>query len=68
MERWVHEAWFFVSDWVMPGFAVNSDNPNLLNLTGSQWLVTLFAVIAIVTILLPVLRFALSWMRKHLEM
>ena len=35
MERWVHEAWFAVSDWVMPGFAVNSDNPNLLNLTGS---------------------------------
>ena len=67
MERWAREAWFSVTDWIKPGFVVNSDNSNLLNLTGSQCLVTLVAIIAIVTMLLPTLRFALSWMHNNLD-
>ena len=68
MERWVREAWFALSGWLMPGFFPRdgTGNPNLMQLTIVQGLVTVVVILAMVTCLLPILRFSLSAMRHGL--
>jgi len=67
MERWAREAWFAIADCIVPEFISTggADNSNIMHLTIVQGLATLVAEVAIVTALLPILRFSLSAVRNR---
>ncbi len=68
MERWIRELWFGLSARLMPNlFACpDTDNPNLMSLSATQVTITMVVLILSGTALTPLLRSAISWMRRRL--
>ena len=68
MERWIRELWFGLSARLMPSLFArpDTDNPNLMSLSATQVTITMVVLILSGTALTPLLRSAISWMRRRL--
>ena len=68
MERWIREAWFVLSAWLMPSLFARpeTDNPNLMALSVPQVLVTIVVLILLGTVITPLLHRSISWLRQRL--
>ena len=68
MERWIREAWFALSAWLMPSLFAHpgTDNPNLMALSVPQVMVTIVVLILLGTAVTPPLHCIVSWMRRRL--
>lgn len=68
MERWIRELWFGLSARLIPSFFARSDtgNPNLMSFSATQVAITMVVLILLGTVLTPLLRNVISWMRRRL--
>ena len=69
MERWIREAWFALSAWLMPSLFARpeTDNPNLMSLSATQIAITMGVLLLAGTAATPLLHRVISWMRQRLS-
>ena len=69
MERWIREAWFALSAWLMPILFARpeTDNSNLMILSATQIAITMGVVLLAGTAATPLLHRVISWIRQWLS-